>query len=365
MKRIVSLLGLFFLCAGTASAWHVNTHLQLTRDAIALMPAELQKTFTEHQKFVEAGIKDPDEMIKDWSNHYYIPATKEGNGIGRIQKIVSIVQNKLKNSTTMDSSKQLCYLAHYIADLWSPESIMRGNTIPDIDFTKNNDILVFYEGYQKPIENIEEYLNKRSEWRWRLENSKEISPLLYSEAVNDIARIWLTLWQQAGNAVEPQNPSVIFHKKGALNINYERLLLEERIYWYSAWHESQFIDAYDSHYKEVERLEALANPSEAQLVAGAEARNQEEMMNRLNPAAPFKMLESSMKTIADKAYFVARVRNQGETEIPSIAFMYPGIRGPIALIKSLKPGQAAKVEATLPPNAAKDQIQLIFASTAQ
>jgi hypothetical protein len=115
----------------------------------------------------------------------------------------------------------------------------------------------------------------------------------------------------------------------------------------------------------VDRLESITNPSEEQLAASAMARNEQEWMNRLNPSAPFQMLESSMKTIENKAYFVARVRNQGETDIPSIAFMYPGIKGPVALVKVLKPSQVAKVEAVLPANAAKDQIQLIFSSVTE
>lgn len=360
--RYFYLLVLLVFWAPQVYGWHTITHLQMTRDAIALMPAEFQETFTKHQKFVEQGVRDPDELLRDWPNHFYIPVTNEGKALERVDKIVKIVQTKFQNSTATDTSKQLCYLAHYIGDMWMPENLIRTRQMDNKGFLTNNDIIVFYEGYQKPIEDVDAYLRKRMSWRWKLENSPEISTLLYSEAVNDIARIWLTLWQQAGHQVEPQKPSLIAHNKDSLDINFERLLREERVYWYSSWDESSFMDAYDTHQKEVERLNQSVAPSEEALYARAELRNQKEMLSKLNPDAPFKMLETSLKAIGDKAYFVARVENISEVEIPSIAFMHKDVRGPLALVKNLKPGLVAKVEATVPLEVQKDQIQLVFAT---
>ncbi len=365
MKRAACVL-FFSLLPSVLFAWHVNTHLQMTRDAVALMPADLQKAFLEHQKFVEAGIKDPDELLRDWQNHYYIPTNPpEGGALDRIDKIIAVVRMKSKSGSDSDISKQLCYMAHYIGDLWSPESILKQTTTPDAAFTKNNNIVVLYDGYPKPIANIREYLQARSEWRWRLENSKEVSTLLYSEAVNDIARVWLTLYQESGRNVEPQGPNLLFHKKNSLSVNFERLLLEEYYTWDSSWGESSWSDAAQAHNRELERLAENVAPSDEKLYAMTEARNQMSMLSKVSPTAPFKMIESSLKTVGERSYFVARIGNNGSTEIPSIAFMYPGVRGPLVLIKALKPGQVIKVEASLPANATKDQIQLIFASQDQ
>jgi len=365
MKRAACAI-LFMLLPSALFAWHTNTHLQMTRDAVALMPAELQKSFLEHQKFVEAGIKDPDELLKDWQNHYYIPSNPpDGGGLDRIDKIVAIVRMKSKSASATDISKQLCYLAHYIADLWTPESILRKSTTPDADFIKNNDIVVLYDGHPQPIANIREYLQARSEWRWRLENSKEISTLLYSEAVNDIARVWLTLYQESGKNLQPQGPNLLVHKKNSLNVNFERLLLEEYYTWDSSWGETSWIDAEQTHNREMARLAENVTPSDEKLYAMTEARNQKSMLSKVSPTAPFRMIESSLKTVGERSYFVARIENKGSVEIASIAFMYPGVRGPLALIKGLKPGQVIKVEAALPANASKEQIQLIFASLDQ
>ncbi len=355
---------LFLLLPATLFAWHTNTHLQMTRDAVALMSPDFKKDFLEHQKFVEAGIKDPDELVKDWQNHYYIPSdTPEGGALDRIDKIIAVVRMKFKSASTSDVSKQLCYLAHYIGDLWTPESLIKQNTAADMDFVKNSDIVVLYDGYPKPIPNIREYLQRRSEWRWRLENSKEISTLLYSEAVNDIARVWLTLYEESGKTNGPQGPNLLIHKKNSLTVNFERLLVEESYTWDSAWDETSWIDAEQTHKREMERLSENVAPSDEKLYAMTEARNRQSMLSKISPSAPFKMIESSLKTVGERSYFVARIGNKGNEEIPSIAFMYPGVRGPLALIKGLKPGQVIKVEAVLPVNASKDQIQLIFAST--
>lgn len=363
MTRCLNPILVLVLLAAPAFSWNVNTHLQMTRDAVALLPPEFQKTFTEQQKFVEAGIKDPDELIQDWPNHYYIPASNEGGALTRIDQIIKIIQIKMKSSTQLDVSKQLCYLAHYIGDLWTPEYLIKQNTSPDKDFVQNTDLYVFWEGYSKPIEDPHDYLLKRSQWRWRLEADKKISPLLYSEAVNDIARIWLTLYQQSGKTVNPVRASVIEHKIGSLNVNFQRLLVDENVDWYEGYnYNNSWENQVEGHLSEENRLYQAVNPSDEALIARSQARQDQQMMAANNPSAPFQMLESSMRTVGDKAYFVARVRNKGKEEIGSLAFMYPGVRGPVGMVRNLKPGQIAKIDSTAPVNADKNQIQVIYSA---
>ncbi len=363
MNRYSIPVVLFLALAAPAFGWNVNTHLQMTRDAVSLMPADLKATFTSHQKFVESGIKDPDELMRDWQNHYYIASNPpEGGAIARIDKLAEIVQKKFKTSTADDASKQMCYLAHYIADLWTPEPISRQAPVDDPRLTVNYSVTVLYEGYKQPIDDLHAYFEKRAQWRWKLEASRDITPLLYSEAVNDIARVWLTLWQQSGHAVEPQKMAVIEHKKGALNINYERLLIEEGATWSQYDIEGDWYDRYQSHSKEMERITTNVIQTDDQLTAQAQLRTEEARLNGLSPAAPFEMLEVSLKTVDDKSYLVARLRNKGRQEKQVVSIMYPGIRGPVAQVKNMKPGQVAKFEAVLPANASKDRLQLIYPS---
>jgi hypothetical protein len=366
MGRVYVVVIVFLIWALPAQGWHTNTHYQMTKDAVSLMPSELQKILASNKKFVEAGIKDPDEMIRDWQNHYYIPSQPpEGGGIDRVEKIIKIVQTKLDSGNQLDVAKQLFYLAHYIGDLWNPEKLIKGDVAPDVDFVQNENIVVLFEGYKEPIQNYRDYLVTRSEWRWRLENTPEVSRLLYSEAVNDIARTWLSLWQQSGKKVEPVAPGTIEHKKGALKVNFERLLMEETYTWNAAWAEQDWKDGYAAHNKEMDRLKSNVTPTPGDGVARAELRNQQQWMNRVSPESPFKMLETSLKTVGDKTYLVARVRNKSEKDIPSLAFMYPGVKGPAALITNVRAGEVVKIQASLPANAQREKIQLIFSSPAE
>jgi hypothetical protein len=82
----------------------------------------------------------------------------------------------------------------------------------------------------------------------------------------------------------------------------------------------------------------------------------------VSPNAPFQTLETSLKTIGDKAYLVARVKNKSKDEIPSLAFMYPGVKGPAALVTKIRPGEVVKIEASLPANAQREKIQMIFST---
>jgi hypothetical protein len=360
MAKIWGILAICVLSAIPAQAWHTNTHYQMTKDAASLMPAELQTILTSNKRFVEAGIKDPDQMIRDWQNHYYVPTNPvDGGGLDRVEKIVKIVQTKLKSGNQLDVGKQFCYLAHYIADLWSPENFIKGDALQDPDYVQNENIVVLFEGYSQPIQDYRDFFHKRSLWRWQLENSSEASRILYSEAVNDIARTWLSLWQQSGKNVEPVAAGVIEHKKGALKINFERLLLEEHYTWDAARGEEDWKDGYAAHYKEIERLKSNV---EGDALASAELRNQEQWMNRVSPTAPFQMLETSLKTVGDNAFLVARFRNKSEKEIPSIAFMYPGVKGPAALVTNVRAGEVIKIQASLPANAKREKIQMIFSS---
>jgi hypothetical protein len=363
MAKVWCVLAFFILVSLPVHAWHINTHYQMTKDAASLMPAELQQILTSNKRFVEAGIKDPDQMIRDWQNHYYIPSDPpEGGGLDRVEKIIKIVQTKLKSGNQLDVGKQFCYLAHYIGDLWNPENLIKADVNQNLDFVQNENIVVLFEGYSKPIENYREYLLNRIQWRWRLDNTPEVSRILYSEAVNDIARIWLSLWQQSGKPVQTVDAGVIEHKKGALNINFARLLLEEAYTWETARGEENWADGSIAHYKEMERLKSNVLPEEGEGVAAVQMRNQEQWMNRMSPSAPFEMLETSVKTVGDKAFLVARFRNKSENEIPSIAFMYPGVKGPAVLVTKVRAGEVIKVQGVLPANADREKIQMIFSS---
>ncbi|HSP66397.1 MAG TPA: hypothetical protein VLN48_01640, partial [Bryobacteraceae bacterium] len=194
------------------------------------------------------------------------------------------------------------------------------------------------------------------------ENSKQISTLLYSEAVNDIASTWLTLWQMAGHTVEPVRMAAILHKRGALSVNFERLMLEEGTHW-DMWNiQGDSMDRTAAHFDEMSRLSENVLPSDDAMAAQAQLRNQQSKLSQLNPSAPFTMVETSLRNMGDKSYLITRVRNQGKAVISSLSLMYPGIKGPVAQVQNFKPGQVVVLEAWMPADAKKDQIQVVFAT---
>jgi hypothetical protein len=366
MKTYVLII-ILLVAASPAFAWHTSTHLQMTKDAIALMPPDFQKLFTEHQRFVEAGIKDPDDLIKDWENHYYFAATSRGGALQRIDKLVESSAAKLKSSNSLEAAKQLSYLAHYIGDLWSPENIINASTLPNQSFVRNNTLLVLYNGYQKPLDNIHEYLQKRSEWRWRLENSEGVNSLLYSEAVNDIARVWLTIWQQSGRTVEPQPYQVLEHKKSVVSTNLQQLIQED-----DGSTESRASFRYaDTPAEQLAHLISLKASSEEMARAkanrisdnpsGANGSVQEPPASLFGDVHPeFTVIDSSLRSLGSESFFVARIRNKSADSLRSVSMVYPGSNAPFAKIEDFKPGEIVEVEAVLPADATRDKIQVIF-----
>ncbi|HSE40889.1 MAG TPA: hypothetical protein VLH08_09005 [Acidobacteriota bacterium] len=366
----LTLIFLLLVFVHPAFGWHTNTHLNITRDAISVMPPELKQKFEANPKFVEAGIRDPDELIKDFQNHYYIPGTKEGGALDRIDKIIRTIEMKMKDPGNIDAAKHFCLLAHYIADLWSPESLIKRDTMSNQDYMQNHDIIAVFEGYQKPIANYREYLEARSAWRWKLENSEAISSLLYSEAVNDIALIWLSLWQQSGHTVEPMQASIIDHTQGALVVNFEAAMKQEALD--TANTASKFQAAFDEkereqmylkllgHKQETERLSETLTPADESLATQRMMRDQARLESFKNPKPEFSVLESSIKPVGDGSFFVARIKNKGQKAVDYLSLIYSGRAGTLAEINNFKPGQIVKVEVMLPANASKENIRFNF-----
>jgi hypothetical protein len=90
-------------------------------------------------------------------------------------------------------------------------------------------------------------------------------------------------------------------------------------------------------------------------------RSQQLLISKLGEDSPFKMVETSLKKVGEKSFLVARIQNRGSKDVAALSLMYPGLKGAIAQVKDLGAGQVAKLEAVLPADATKDQIQLIFA----
>lgn len=343
-------------------AWHTNTHLQMTRDAINLMPADFQQMFAQNIQYMQPGIQDPDAVLRDYQNHYYLPYKKEGGAIDRIESIIPIIQTKLKAGNNRDAVKQFCYLAHYIADLWTPESLIKRDQGPNDDFVANTRIIVLFEGYEQPIKNYKSYFQNRSSWRWTFENSESVYSLLYNEAVNDITNTWLSVWQGSGKSIQTLPPLMIEHSKETFRLAYDLVGTNppERVRL-CGLNQAQrekvlYEQALDEQYAEEKAIEQATDNSEAI----AEARGRLALQALLNPRPELSILENSLKTVGSHSFFVARMRNIGTKPIKYFSVNYRADGKKLVEVQDFKPGEVVKIISVLPPNATREQLQYSY-----
>jgi hypothetical protein len=332
----------------------------MTRDAVNLMPPDFQQVFTQNIRYMEPGVRDPDEVIRDYQNHYYLPYNQEGGVIDRIESIIPIIQTKLKAGNNRDAVKQFCYLAHYIADLWTPEALIKQDQGSNHDFVAITPIIILFEGYNQPIENYRTHFENRSSWRWNLENSDSLYSLLYSEAVNDITKTWLSVWHQSGKTTQPVSPLMIEHNKEPFSLSFAMLpqieVQKTRLCGLNQAQREQVLQqrADDEQYIAERATEASIDASEAM----AEARGRLALRALLAPRPPeLTVLESSLKTIGRNSFFVARMRHMGTKPIKYLSVNYRGEDKKLVEVQDFSPGEIVKISAVLPANATKEELE--------
>lgn len=349
MKKLLIILAMFLYTPLTVFAWHTNTHLQMTRDAYQFMPADFQKFFKDNIKVLQPGVRDPDEVLGDFQNHYYLADTREGGAIDRIGSIISALETKLKTRKDREAARQFCYLAHYIGDLWTPEALIKKDQRPNQNFIFDTPVVVLFEGYQYPIQNYKMYFQGRTSYRWTLENSESISSLLYSEAVNDIAQTWLSIWHKSGKSIKPLEPLMIEHNREPIPIVYDEMP-------YEAVQKAK-LHALIQAKREKEDPQAV---QAEKIAAQNEAKKIEELKKKnfivrslVTPGPELAVLEASLKTIGNDSYFVARLRLKGGKPVKDFSVSCRGQDKKLIEIEDLNPGEVVKIQTILPPKASK------------
>ena len=353
MKKSLVVVAISLFTAIPAFAWHTNTHLQMTKDAAMFMPDDFRKFFKDNIKVMRPGVRDPDEVIGDFENHYYLADTHEGGAIDRINSIISTLQTKLETQKDREAVRQFCYLAHYIADLWTPESLIKKDQRPNQNFIFDTPIIVLFDGYQYPINNYQVYFQERTSYRWTLENSENISSLLYSEAVNDIAQTWLSIWHKSGKSVKPLSPLMIEHNREPIPIVYDELSSEQV--------QKAKLHALIQAKREKEDPQAV----QAEKIAAQNAAKKLEDWQKknfivkplLSPGPELAVLESSLKTIGNDAYFVARLRLKGTKPIRNFSISCRGQEKNLIEVDDFNPGEVVKIQTILPQNTTKNDFQ--------
>ncbi len=315
----------------------------MTRDAVMFMPADFQKFFKANLKIMEQGVRDPDEVVGDFQNHYYLADTREGGVVDRIDSIISTLNTKLEAKKDYEAVRQFCYLAHYIGDLWTPESLIKKDQRPNQNFIFDTPIVVLFEGYQYPIQNYQMYFQERTSYRWTLENSESISSLLYSEAVNDIAQTWLSIWHKSGKSVKPLSPLMIEHNREPLPIIYDELPYE--LVQKAKLHEL-IQKQREKSGTAPKKPEPVKEPPGIFVVKAL-----------ITPGPELAVLESSLKTIGNDSFFVARLRLKGTKPVKYFSVSCRGQDQKLIEVEDYNPGEVVKIQAILPPKTTKIDLQ--------
>jgi hypothetical protein len=325
----------------------------MTRDAYSFMPADFQKFFKDNIKVLEPGVRDPDEVLGDFQNHYYLADTHEGGAVDRIDSIISTLEIKLKTGKDREAARQFCYLAHYIGDLWTPESLIKKDQRPNQNFVWDTPIIVLFEGYQYPIKNYQMYFQERTSYRWTLENSENISSLLYSEAVNDIAQTWLSIWHRSGKSIKPLSPLMIAHNKEQIAFVYDELPPE------------QVQKAKLHALIQAQREKKDPQGVQAEKIAAQNAAKKLEEFQKKNfivkplfsPGPELAVLESSLKTIGNDSYFVTRLQLKGTKPIRNFSVSCRGEERNLIEVDDFNPGEVVKIQTILPQNTTRNDLQ--------
>src|SRR5262245_56554428 len=182
------------------------------------------------------------------------------------------------------------------------------------------------------------YFQERSAYRWTFENSENISSLLYSEAVNDIAQTWLSIWHRTGKSVKPLDPLMIEHNREPIAFIYDELPPE------------QVQKAKLHALIQAQREKTDPQAVQAEKMAAQNAAKKLENFQKtnfivkplLNPGPELAVLESSLKTIGNNSYFVARLRLKGTQPIKNFSVSCRGQEENLIEVDDFNPGEVVK-----------------------
>jgi hypothetical protein len=255
------------------------------------------------------------------------------------------LETKLKSGKDREAVRQFCYLAHYIADLWTPESLIKKDQRSNLDFVWHTSIVVLFDGYQYPIKNYRMYFEERSSWRWTLENSESVSSLLYSEAVNDIAQTWLSIWHRSNNSITPISPLMIEHNKEPISLVYDELPPEE----------VQRVKLHALIQAKREKSGSVNTVKKPEPIAQTSMNFVTKTL--LNPGPELAVLENSLKTVGDQSFFVARLRQKGTKPIKTFSVSCRGQNKNLIEVEEFNRGEVVKIQAILPSTTNKNDFQ--------
>jgi hypothetical protein len=225
-KRLLLAVFLIFLSGGWSLqvyAWFTPMHSDITREAFARLPEEIQRVFTPYIDDILWASMVPDYLIRDWENHEWNIHRELGDKSAapfRIEALSREITGYLRQSPIdFDSAAYAVGLiSHYIADINQP--------LHTDDYA--NDNAWIHLQYETDVDNHKQILHstgagvifKPDIFQAVIDSARQanlyyqaiidvytsgedyqllrgVTGLNYQRAVGDIANIWATLWFQA------------------------------------------------------------------------------------------------------------------------------------------------------------------------
>ena len=227
-RRLGPLAGLLFLCAAFPSlAWAPETRVRMTDEAVRFMPPSLRLALEKHRSALLRGMLQP--LKQESADEHRAPG--EGGSLdASVAAEAAALTAMLEEPTPFARiAEQFGRLAHYVADGGFPPGVGAGGDARYKHFGKFCESrrerfrLVFY-GHDDPALERGDYraymldvIERAAESDGRLapiyarhaEHGHAsdfddrsvpfaVGSLSYSRSINDVVRVWLTVWERAG-----------------------------------------------------------------------------------------------------------------------------------------------------------------------
>ena len=208
-----------------AHAWEPETRVRMTDEAIRFMPPSLRLALENHRADLLRGVLAPMKTEDGPEHRVTAGGTLDGSVAAEAAKLLAMLQEQTPFSRV---AEQFGRLAHFVYDTGFPPGVGadgdkryqhfaefcedRRERFPLVFYGHDNEALAKqdYRGYA--LETIERAVQSDQQLAYAYERDAEdahtssfddrsvpfaIGSLSYSHSVNDVVRVWLTVWENA------------------------------------------------------------------------------------------------------------------------------------------------------------------------
>lgn len=197
LKALIIFLFFFPLNPQPASSAMPRVHLQVVRDVLALSPSGLRTYLMDSQRGLERGAIFLDYLPTVFFFRHHDPS----HVVERIDELAEGLSAKIRGQKTTQYNIALFFgiLSHYVVDAYLPGRVDIVGPPPQVTF----------QGFERvpiPSEVVGKGIGWRQERRREGKKDEEILSEAYSRAVEGVANLWFSLWQEAGGSLSDVAP---------------------------------------------------------------------------------------------------------------------------------------------------------------